>query len=81
MTIDFKGAYAYGITAKYDKLTPVNNIKAVLDRDYGQWAVPSLNAPPVMMWRVEPEKFTVQLSAGDDGTPQLIYLTLKPELR
>jgi hypothetical protein len=81
LTIDFKGDLPYGLTAKYDKSTPVDAIKVGVDKDYAKWTVPGLSGSPVMMWRVEPAKFTIQLSTADDGARQLIYLSLRPELR
>jgi hypothetical protein len=81
LSIDFKGSSPFGITAKYDKSTPSETIKAALDKDYGKWAAPDLHSPPTMVWRVEPEQFVIQLGRDDDGMQQLIYLSLKPELR
>jgi hypothetical protein len=81
LTIDFKGNCAYGLTAKYDKFTPIESIRFALDKDFGKWAVPHLDSTPVMVWRVEPEKFAIQLGTADDGMQQLIYLSLRPELR
>jgi hypothetical protein len=76
VVIDFKGNNPHGITAKYDKSTSVDEIKEALDKDFAKWALPSSNAPLVMIWRVEPEKVVIQLSMTDDGARQLTYLSL-----
>lgn len=78
LIIDFKGGRPYGLTAIYDKAAPTGAIKAALNKDYGKWAVPRLDSPPVTMWRVEPEKLVIQLGTTDDGMPQLIYLSSRP---
>lgn len=81
LSLDFKGRYTYGVTAKYDKVTPIRNIKSAVDKQYGKWAVSGFTEPPLMMWRVEEEGLAIQLGVTDDGMPQLIYLSLRPELR
>src|SRR5882672_9079367 len=37
LSFDFKGNCTYGVTAKYDKFTSSDNIRKVIDKDYGQW--------------------------------------------
>ena len=75
----------YGMTATYDKSIPVEDVRAAIDERYGRWALP-LDDPsgPVKLWRVEPEKFAIQLSVADKkdekmniadaGTKQAIYI-------
>ena len=76
----------YGMTALYDKSVSVEDVRAAIDERYGKWAVPSNDdaAVPIKLWRVEPEKFAIQLGVGDKktekmniadaGTKQAIYL-------
>lgn len=84
VTVDVNLDCIYGLTASYDKSVSVEEIKAAIDERYKQWAVNiSPNSPPYV-WRVEPEKFVIQLSlAGkqntgkkmaDAGTNQVIYI-------
>jgi hypothetical protein len=84
--IDMNQSCLYGMTVLYDKSTPVNDVKAALDERYGKWALPENDdaAVPVKLWRVEPEKFAIQLSVADKkdekrniaevGTKQAIYI-------
>jgi hypothetical protein len=70
----------------YDKTIPADDIKAAIDERYGEWALPSNRdaSVPVKLWRVEPEKFAIQLSVADKkdekrnvaeaGTNLAIYL-------
>lgn len=73
-----------GITALYDKSISLGDIRAAIDEHYGKWAVPDLANSPLRIWRVEPEKFTIQLSIAtkkdekrniaEAGTKQAIYI-------
>jgi len=86
LIIDMNQSCLYGMTALYDKSIPVEDVKAAIDEHYGKWALP-LNddaAGPVKLWRVEPEKFAIQLSVADKkdekrnraeaGTKRAIYI-------
>jgi hypothetical protein len=85
LVIDMNQNCLYGMTATYDKSIPVENVRAAIDERYGRWALP-LDDPsgPVKLWRVEPEKFAIQLSVADKkdekmniadaGTKQAIYI-------
>jgi hypothetical protein len=75
-----------GIIALYDKTISENEIRASLDKLYGKWARPDSTALPVKLWRVEPERFAIQLttvidslketgSLGAKGMKQVIYLS------
>jgi hypothetical protein len=57
-----------GIAAIYEKSVPVDDIKAALDQRYGRWAQKGNANLPVKLWRVEPEKFAIQLAVTDDRT-------------
>ena len=84
--IDMNQNCLYGMTALYDKSISVEDVRAAIDERYGKWALPSNDdaAVPVKLWRVEPEKFAIQLSVGDKktekmniadaGTKQAIYV-------
>jgi hypothetical protein len=85
VVIDMNQGCLYGIRAIYDKSISVDDVKAAIDEQYRKWALP-LDDPsgPVKLWRVEPEKFAIQLSVGDKktekmnmadaGTKQAIYI-------
>ena len=78
--IDMNQGCLYGIVALYDSVIPVDDIRAALDESYGQWAFPE----STKLWRVEPEKFAIQLGVADKkdekrniavaGTKQVIYI-------
>ena len=55
----------YGVTALYDKSIALDNISAAIDERYGTWSVPGSANSPLKVWRVEPEKFAIQLSVAD----------------
>jgi hypothetical protein len=69
-----------GIVALYEKTVSLNDIKAALDQRYGKWG--GTDNGRIMLWRVEPEKFAIQLTTIDDslrearepGMKQVIYL-------
>jgi len=46
---------------------------------YGQWAKAEFRTGPVRIWRIEPEKFVIQLAQADTGMVQLIYLSFDPK--
>jgi hypothetical protein len=81
---DINQGCVYGMTALYDKSVPLDEIKAAIDERYGKWAVSELTNAPVKAWRVEAEKFAIQLSiasksdekrvVAEAGTRQAIYL-------
>ena len=74
----------YGMTALYDKSISFDDIKAAIDERYGKWALPGFENSAMKLWRVEPEKFAIQLSIADKkdekiniaeaGTKQAIYI-------
>lgn len=84
VTMDMNQSCLYGITARYDKSIPLGDIRAAIDEHYGKWAVPELANSPLRIWRVEPEKFAIQLSIAtkkderrniaEAGTKQAIYI-------
>src|SRR5882672_1927321 len=60
-----------GILALYEKSVSTDEIKAALDQSYGKWALADFATSPVKLWRVEPEKFAIQLAITDDRTKEV----------
>ena len=77
----------YGMTVLYDKSISIEKVKDVIDEPYGNWALEEFLDSPIKLWRVEPEKFAIQLSVADkkaermhiadEGTKQVIYLAFE----
>jgi hypothetical protein len=84
VSVDMNQSCLYGMTALYDKSVPLNDIQAAIDERYGKWAVPGLVNSPLRVWRVEPEKFAIQLAVAsrkdekrniaEAGTKRAIYI-------
>lgn len=84
LVIDMKQNCLYGMTATYDKSVSLEDVKAAIDKGYGKWALAQSPNSPIKLWRVESEKFAIQLSVADKkdekmniaeaGTKQAIYL-------
>jgi hypothetical protein len=84
VSIDMNQSCLYGMTALYDKSIPLDDVKTAIDGRYGKWAVPESVNSPLRIWRVEPEKFAIQLSVAsrqdeklniaEAGTKQAIYI-------
>jgi hypothetical protein len=53
-----------GVTAIYEKSVSIDDIKAAIDKRYGKWAY--ANSPK--LWRVEPQKFAIQLGVTEHRT-------------
>jgi hypothetical protein len=60
-----------GILALYEKSVSTDEIKAALDQRYGKWALADTATLPVKLWRVEPEKFAIQLAITHDRTKEV----------
>jgi len=83
-SVDMNGNCLYGMTALYDKSVPIEDITAAIDEQYGKWAISEPEKLPLKLWRVEPEKFAIQLSTAskqdekrkiaDAGTKQVLYI-------
>lgn len=67
VSIDIRNSCPAGIVARYDGNVPIEEIKAAIDKHYGKWAEAKNEAAtvPVKLWRVEPEKFAIQLVTVD----------------
>ena len=84
VTIDMNQNCLYGMTAVYDKSVSLDDIKAAIDERYKKWALPRFENSPLKLWRVEPERFAIQLSVNskkdekrkiaEAGTKQAIYI-------
>jgi len=76
ISIDIDNGAVLGIVAHYDKSVSVGDIKELIDNHYGKSTyVIDNETSPVKVWRVEPEKIAIQLSAEDNGMKQVIYLS------
>lgn len=73
VTIDIfgDGSCPRGITALYEESVSTEDIKAALDQRFGKWAKADNATLPVKLWRVEPEKFAIQLAVTDDRTGEV----------
>lgn len=74
VSVDFTGDEVIGLTALYDQPTTIDDLQVAVDERYGKWAEARFRTGPVRIWRVEPEKFVIQLGVTDGGMIQLIYL-------
>jgi len=77
--VDYNQGTVIGLIAFYDKPVSFNDVAAILKARYGKTGYESGGDHPGMGWRVEPEKFVIQLSESDRmGMVQVIYLTFGP---
>lgn len=84
LLIDSNQRCVYGMTALYDKAVSFDDLKTAIDEHYGKWVVPGFEKSSIRLWRMEPEKFAIQLnvadkkdkkmSGADPGTKQVIFL-------
>jgi hypothetical protein len=51
-----------GIMALYEKSVSIDQLKASIDSRYGKWALADNATSRVKLWRVESEKFAIQLA-------------------
>jgi hypothetical protein len=89
VTVDMNQSCLYGVSALYDKSVPVDYIKAAIDERYGKWALAGFANSSLKLWRVEPDKFAIQLSVAgkgeekrnvaEAGTIRVIYLAFGGE--
>ncbi len=59
--IDMNQNCLYGFRVRYEKSVPFDDVKAAIDERYGKWAVAGLESPTGGIWRVNSEKFAIQL--------------------
>jgi hypothetical protein len=78
-----------GVMAIYDKTISFDDVKEALDRRYARWA--SVGNDRIKVYRVEPEKFAIQVTIVDEslkepgaveekGMTRVIYLTFGTKL-
>jgi hypothetical protein len=77
--VDFNSNKVIGLIAFYDQPTTMDDLQAAVDERYGKSALASFRTGPVRLWRVEPEKFVINVSVAGSGMVQLIYLTFDPK--
>jgi hypothetical protein len=72
---EFPNGVSYGLTAIYDKSVTIEAVEASINDHYAKWRYgdPTL---AVKLWRVNPEKFVIQLTKSDEGAPEVIYLPI-----
>jgi hypothetical protein len=67
LIVDTDHGCIYGITVLYDKSVPVDEIISAINALYKQWSIKELNNSGLHVWRVEPQRFSIQLAiAGKD---------------
>ena len=71
---EFPNGVPYGLTAVYDKSVTIEAVEASINEHYAKWTYGD-PTPKLKLWRVEPEKFVIQLTSQKDG-PQVIYLPI-----
>ena len=74
ISFDFSDGRVIGLTALYDQPTTIDDVTAAINESYGKWVFAPGSSDQIRLWRVEPEKFVMQLCVNDDGMVQLIYL-------
>jgi hypothetical protein len=84
MIVDMEQGCIYGMTALYDKSVSLDEIVSAIDDRYRRWTVSDLSRPFLHVWRVEDQKFSIQLTlaskedqkrnATEVGTRQAIYI-------
>jgi hypothetical protein len=62
------GGCPRGIVAVYDKSVSMDDLKTSIDERYGKWGRADNATLPVKLWRVEPQKFAIQLAVTNEGT-------------
>lgn len=84
LSIDTEQGCVYGMTAWYDRSVSADDLAAAVDEQYGKWTIPPFDKGPHRLWRVEPEKFAIQLAVldkkdqkrgfGEAGTEEMILI-------
>jgi hypothetical protein len=77
ISIDIDDEGVLGVVARYDRSIAIDDIRASINKRYGEWVFPKDHAGPAALWRVEPEKVAIQLSENDDGTKEVVYLSAR----
>ena len=76
VSIDVDAGKITGVVFHYEKSVAIHLIESEVNNTFSEWKVkPSTNNDVgVRLWRVEPMRFTIQLSTDNDGNPKLVYL-------
>lgn len=77
ISIDIDNEGVLGMTARYDKSTRIDDVRSAIQTRYGKWIIPSDEAGPVFVWRVDSERVSIQLAEDDDGSKKVIYLSAR----
>jgi len=82
--LDLNQNCVYGLTAFYDKSVSIHDIELAIDEHYLESKNLDFEKTRMRLWRVEPEKFAIQLSEADKkdekreaveaGTKYVIYI-------
>jgi hypothetical protein len=72
---EFPNGVPYGLTAVYDKSVTIEAVEASINEHYAKWTY-SDPTPNLKLWRVESEKFVIQLTSRKKDGPQVIYLPI-----
>jgi hypothetical protein len=81
-----RGGCSTGLTAWYDKSVSLEEVRTAINQRYGKWERTDLSNSKIGLWRVESERFAMQLAElgkqdedkgpGESGMKQLIYLPI-----
>jgi hypothetical protein len=84
LIVDMNQDCLYGMTALYDKSVSAEEIRLAIDEHFARSSSSTSLGPQHYLWRVEPEKFAIQLSVAskederrhtaDVGSKRVIYL-------
>jgi len=77
VNIDIEDDAILGIVAHYEKSVSIDELRAKINDRYGKWIYIDRKDSPVKVWRVDPEKISIQLSTEDNGIKEVIYLSAR----
>ena len=70
---DFVKGEVVGLTAVYDKSVSTEEIRAAINRFYGNLP-PVIHSDSMSTWRIEKEQFAISIFDGTEGAKELTYL-------
>jgi len=65
VTVDMDSGCLYALRASYDKSVSFDEVKAAINEHYGEWALNQFGDSRMKLWRIEPDKFAINLSVAD----------------
>jgi hypothetical protein len=73
ISLDVRHGCPFGLVARFDETVSLEAIKSAIDQRYSKWALPDNNnaATPVKLWRIEPEKFAIQLAVVEESNENM----------